>query len=109
MIMRTQVSSVTRATVEKALRDAKNGAVYDLIDPGCKGLCLRVSPRAVTWTIRARFRKKNMRWTIGRALAEPPRGCDPGVREMWSAQHVSADEARRRGHRVRDMIESGID
>ena len=55
MSVRTQVSSVTRATVEKALRDAVNGAVYDLNDPGCKGLILRVSPRAVRWTFRARF------------------------------------------------------
>lgn len=109
MSQRTQATTVTRATVDKALRDASNGAVYDLIDPGCKGLCLRVRPQSVLWTFRARFGGKNKRWTIGRAIAEPPRGCLPEVREMWAAQHVSADEARRRGHRVRDMIEHGAD
>jgi hypothetical protein len=109
MSARTQASSVTRTTVEKALRDAKNGAVYDLIDPGCKGLCMRVAGGSVLWTQRARFAGKNRRWTIGRAIPEPPRGCLPEVREMWAAQHVSVDEARRRGHRIRDMVENGAD
>jgi hypothetical protein len=62
MSVRTQVSSITKTTVDNALRDAKNGAGYDLNDPGCKGLWLRVSPRVVTWSFRARFNKKNRRW-----------------------------------------------
>ena len=68
MSARTPRLSVTKATVEAALRDARSGETYDRHDPGCKGLMLRVRSGAVVWSV-ARFGGKKPA-TCGSEMAE---------------------------------------
>ncbi|MGH6726483.1 MAG: integrase arm-type DNA-binding domain-containing protein, partial [Pseudolabrys sp.] len=82
-------STITKATVEAALRDATRGVQWEHPDPACPGLSLRARGR-ITWSFRGpRLGGRNRRWTLG-------------------DHTVSPDEARDRAARVRRLIKQGF-
>jgi hypothetical protein len=62
---------ITAETVKAAVRDAKEGRQYDLTDPQCPGLQLRVRGGAVTWAVRARLFGTQRRWIVGGPEIKP--------------------------------------
>jgi hypothetical protein len=62
---------ITAETVKAAVRDAKEGGQYDLTDPQCPGLQLRVRGGAVTWAVRARLFGTQRRWIVGGPEIKP--------------------------------------
>src|ERR1035437_3497341 len=64
-------AKITLESVKAAARKAKAGAEYDLADPQCPGLQLRVRGGEVTWAVRARLFGKQRRWVVGNAETKP--------------------------------------
>ena len=64
-------SNITMATVKSAVARAAKGEAYDLTDPQCPGLQLRVRGGAVTFTVRSRLFGVQKRWVIGNAETKP--------------------------------------
>jgi Arm DNA-binding domain len=62
---------ITAETVKAAVRDAKECRQYDLTDPQCPGLQLRVRGGAVTWAVRARLFGTQRRWIVGGPEIKP--------------------------------------
>jgi integrase len=60
-----EVKKITWKTVDAAVSDAANGKQYDLTDPQCPGLQLRVRGGAVSWAVRARLHGTQRRWIVG--------------------------------------------
>jgi integrase len=85
-------TTITKATLQAALRDAMAGADYVRRDPACPGLELRVRYHKVSWTIRCRMNKggKQRRFDLGDG-------------------NVLPEEARRRGQKVKDLARQGLD
>ena len=82
---------ITHATVEAAMRDARNGIEWEHRDPECTGLILRARGGAVSWNFRGpRSGGKHQRWMLG-------------------AHTVSPRDARQRAWAVRTYIQRGID
>ena len=71
MTRRLAKSKITLESVKAAARKAKAGAEYDLTDPQCPGLQLRVRGGEVTWAVRARLFGKQRRWVVGNAETKP--------------------------------------
>jgi integrase len=59
------VKKITSKIVEAAVSDAADGKQYDLTDPQCPGLQLRVRGGAVSWAVRARLHGTQRRWIVG--------------------------------------------
>src|ERR1035437_2678514 len=64
-------SKITLESVKAAARKAKAGAEYDLTDPQCPGLQLRVRGGEVTRAVRAQLFGKQRRWVVGNAETKP--------------------------------------
>lgn len=62
---------ITAETVKAAVRDAKEGQQYDVTDPKCPGLQLRVRGGTVTWAVRARLFGTQRRWIVGGPETKP--------------------------------------
>lgn len=62
---------ITAQTVKSAVRRAGDGDEYELTDPQCPGLQLRVRGGTVTWAVRARLFGKQKRWIVGNAETKP--------------------------------------
>jgi hypothetical protein len=87
----TPKSRITHATIEAAVRDARNGIEWEHPDPQCPGLSLRVRGGGVSWNFRGpRSGGKNRRWSLG-------------------AHTVSPKDARQRAWAVRSYIARGLD
>ena len=71
MTRKLSKSKITLESVKAAAREAKAGAEYDLTDPQCPGLQLRVRGGEVTWAVRARLFGTQRRWVVGSAETKP--------------------------------------
>jgi hypothetical protein len=84
-----EVKKITWKTVEAAVSDAANGKQYDLTDPQCPGLQLRVRGGAVSWAVRARLHGTQRRWIVGGPDIKPDAARDragevkAGAGEPW--------------------------
>jgi hypothetical protein len=68
---RRENHEITSETVKAALRDAAEGKQYDLTDPQCPGLQLRVRGGTVSWAVRSRLHGTQRRWIVGGANIKP--------------------------------------
>jgi Arm DNA-binding domain len=62
---------ITMATVKSAVARAAKGEEYEMTDPQCPGLQLRVRGGAVTFTVRSRLFGVQKRWIVGDAETKP--------------------------------------
>jgi hypothetical protein len=69
--MSDKKKNITKRTVDDAVERAAEGKAYDLTDPQCPGLQLRVRGGAVTFTVRTRLFGVQKRWIIGNAETKP--------------------------------------
>jgi integrase len=66
-----KTTKIISETVKAALRDAAEGKQYDLTDPQCPGLQLRVRGGTVSWAVRSRLHGTQRRWIVGGADIKP--------------------------------------
>jgi hypothetical protein len=69
--MADKTKNIRKRTVDDAVERAAEGEAYDLTDPQCPGLQLRVRGGAVTFTVRTRLFGVQKRWIIGNAETKP--------------------------------------
>jgi hypothetical protein len=87
------VKKITSKTVEAAVRDAAEGQQYDLTDPQCPGLQLRVRGGAVSWAVRARLHGTQRRWIVGGADSKPDVARDrAGEVKGWCRRGVDPEK-----------------
>jgi hypothetical protein len=65
-------AKITSKTVEAAVKDAVGGKQYDVTDPQCPGLQLRVRGGAVSWAVRARLHGKGAGLSAVRISSRTP-------------------------------------
>jgi DNA-binding transcriptional MerR regulator len=62
---------ITAETLKSAIRRAGLGEEFEMTDPQCPGLQLRVRSGTVTWAVRSRLFGKQRRWVVGDATTKP--------------------------------------
>jgi hypothetical protein len=86
-------TKITSETLKAALRHAAGGEQYDLTDPQCPGLQLRVRGGAVTWAVRARLHGTQRRWIVGGADIKPDIARDrAGEVKGWCRRGVDPEK-----------------
>lgn len=85
-------TKITSETIKAALRHAAAGEQYDVTDPQCPGLQLRVRGGVVTWAVRARLHGQQRRWVVGGADVKPDIARDrAGEVKGWCRRGVDPD------------------
>lgn len=68
---KADIKKITMEMVRAAVNHAAQGQQYDLTDPQCPGLQLRVRGGGVSWAVRAWLHGKQRRWIIGGSDIKP--------------------------------------
>lgn len=84
---------ITAKMVKAALQSRRKGERTELTDGRCKGLQFRVSEDSAIWTVRARLRGDQRRWTIGNSDLSPDEARDrAGEVRAWCRRGSNPDK-----------------